>query len=69
MTKLQRPVTRQTTVACPVYPHRPLVVQLEGGVIRIRRKGERQWLSVALTDIYRTAVRNRQEAVRSAYGS
>ena len=53
-TKLTRPVRRETPAKDPCYG-RPLMVELDGHVLRIWQKGRRRKLVVAFPDVWRFA--------------
>ena len=56
MTKLTKAVRRETTVR---YMHhsRPLIITLEGGLIRLREKGRRKEYSIDMATVYQMAAR------------
>lgn len=55
-TRLTKPVTRVTDVRDPVYG-KQLVIQIEGGVVRVRAVRTRRWFTVPIQEIWRIGYR------------
>lgn len=53
-TKLSKPVTRETDVRDPCF-NKPLMIQIEGGVIRLWQKGTRRKFTLPIKDAWRHA--------------
>lgn len=54
MTNTSKPTTRCSSASWAGYP---IIVQIEGGVIRFRLKGRRQWYPMAISRIFLDAAR------------
>lgn len=65
VTKLNRPVTRETTFR---YQGRAIIVRLEEGgkVIRVKSKGRRQWYTATVEQLFWIACRNFAAEIKAA---
>lgn len=64
-TKLTRPVTRET-YATFLHYRRPIIVTLEGALIRLREKGRRTSYSIDVATVYQTACFMARKAAKDA---
>lgn len=66
-TKLTRPVTRETSVI-DHRTNKPLIIRLEEGgkIVRMKIKGERNWYTITIMQIYMLGASNKATEIKQA---